>query len=386
MRTVALDELKRRLDAGERVIVVDVRELDEVRSGVMPGALTIARGRLPSEMPSRVPDRATRIVTVCAAGPRAALAAQALEALGYSDVEAAKPGMTAWKARGWPVVTPTRTRTSTMTDAHRERYARHLRLPEIGEAGQERLLRARVLIVGAGGLGSAAALYLAAAGVGTLGIVDADVVELSNLQRQVVHATSRLGAPKVESAAGVLADLNPDVRVVAHAERLDAESVDRLFAGYDIVIDGSDNFPTRYLVNDASVLRGVPVVHASVLRFDGQVTTFLPPDAATKLGLPRGPCYRCLFPAPPPPHLAPSCEAAGVLGVLPGMLGVLQATEALKLILGIGKPLVGRLVVYDGLAMTFHEIALHPAPSCPACGDAPTIRSYVDYEAFCAGA
>ncbi|MBX3203283.1 MAG: molybdopterin-synthase adenylyltransferase MoeB, partial [Labilithrix sp.] len=280
---------------------------------------------------------------------------------------------------GYPMDTPPQ-----LSEPQRDRYSRHLLLPEVGEAGQAKLLKSKVLMIGAGGLGSPAGLYLAAAGVGTLGLVDADVVDASNLQRQILHATSRVGQPKVESAEKVLADLNPDVKVVGYRERLDSSNVERLFADYDVIVDGTDNFPTRYLVNDASVFLGKPVVHGSIFRFDGQLTTFVPDKAASKLGIEAGPCYRCLYPEPPPPHLAPSCQEAGVLGILPGVIGVLQATEAVKLLLNRGDALVGRLLTYDSLKMKFRELRLRRDPGCPVCGPKPSITSYIDYEGFCA--
>jgi molybdopterin/thiamine biosynthesis adenylyltransferase len=248
-------------------------------------------------------------------------------------------------------------------------------LPEVGEAGQAKLLGAKVLLLGAGGLGSPAALYLAAAGVGTLGIVDADTVDASNLQRQILHATSRVGMAKVESAAKAIADLNPDVKVQAYKERVTSANVDRIFAPYDVIVDGCDNFPTRFLVNDASVFLKKPVVHGSIFRFDGQVTTFLPGD---------GPCYRCWYPEPPPPELAPSCSEGGVLGVLPGIIGSLQANEAIKLAAGIGEPLIGRLLLFDALYTEFSEVKIDRNPNCPVCGDSPTITQYIDYVEFCA--
>jgi molybdopterin/thiamine biosynthesis adenylyltransferase len=290
--------------------------------------------------------------------------------MGYTHVESASPGFVRWKELGYPIETR-----PALSDAQRDRYARHLLLPEVGEAGQAKLLASKVLLLGAGGLGSPAALYLAAAGVGTLGLVDADVVDASNLQRQILHTTSRIGSPKVDSAEVALRDLNPDVKVVKFRERLTRENVDRIFDGFDVVVDGCDNFPTRYLVNDASVLRGKPVVHGSIFRFEGQVTTFVPGSG--------GPCYRCLYPAPPPPTLAPSCSEVGVLGILPGVIGVIQATEALKLLLGRGRSLSGRLLTYDSLRMQFGELKLRRDKSCPACGDTPTITDYADYEGFC---
>ncbi|MBX3205182.1 MAG: molybdopterin-synthase adenylyltransferase MoeB [Labilithrix sp.] len=378
-KEVSLDELKRRLDAKEPYTLLDVREKEEFRAGFIPGAISIPRGFLEIQVEGRVPDKATKIVAYCAGGTRSALAAKTLAELGYTNVETANPGFVRWKDLGYPMDTPPQ-----LTDAQRDRYSRHLLLPEVGEAGQAKLLKSKVLMIGAGGLGSPAGLYLAAAGIGTLGLVDADVVDASNLQRQVLHATSRVGQPKVESAEKVLKDLNPDVKVVGYRERLDSSNVERLFSDYDVIVDGTDNFPTRYLVNDASVWMGKPVVHGSIFRFDGQLTTFVPEKAASKLGIDAGPCYRCLYPEPPPPHLAPSCQEAGVLGILPGVIGLLQATETVKLLLNRGDALVGRLLTYDSLKMKFRELRLRRAPDCPVCGPKPSITSYIDYEGFCA--
>jgi molybdopterin/thiamine biosynthesis adenylyltransferase/rhodanese-related sulfurtransferase len=379
-KQVSLEELKRRLDAGEKMTLVDVREKDEVRAGYIPGAVSIPRGFLEIQAEQKLPDKSARIVAYCAGGTRSALAAATLQDLGYTHVETANPGFVRWKDLGWPMEMPAQ-----LTDAQRERYSRHILLPEVGEAGQAKLLKSKVLLLGAGGLGSPAALYLAAAGVGTLGVVDADVVDASNLQRQIIHATSRVGTPKVTSAAATIAELNPDVKVVPHEERMTSENVERLFADYEVVVDGTDNFPTRYLVNDASVFLGKPVVHGSIFRFDGQVTTFIPEKAAKKLGLAEpSPCYRCLYPEPPPPHLAPSCQEAGVLGILCGIIGTLQATEAIKILLGRGNTLAGRLLTYDSLKMKFRELRLRRALDCPVCGRKPTITSYIDYEGFCA--
>lgn len=380
-REVSLDELKRRLDARERVILVDVRENEEFVAGCIPGAISLPRGFLEIDVAVRLPDKSAAIITYCAGGPRSALAAKTLADLGYENVETATPGFVRWRELGFPVAVAAPSR---FTEAQRDRYSRHLLLPEVGEAGQARLLGSKVLLIGAGGLGAPASLYLAAAGVGTLGLVDADRVDPSNLHRQVIHATSRVGMPKVESAEKVLRDLNPDVDVIGYAERLTSDNVERLFGDYDVIVDGTDNFPTRYLINDASVFLGKPVVHGSVFRFDGQVTTFVPGGAAQKLGIEAGPCYRCLHPGPPPPHLAPSCQEAGVLGILPGVIGLLQATEAIKLVLGRGEPLVGRVLTYDSLKMKFRELKLRRNRECPVCGDAPSITSYIDYESFCA--
>jgi molybdopterin/thiamine biosynthesis adenylyltransferase/rhodanese-related sulfurtransferase len=371
VRILTLEELREKLARKDEFTLVDVREKDEVRGGFIPGALHLARGFLEMQAEQKLPDKSREIVLYCAAGVRSAFAAKTLADLGYTNVWSANPGFTRWKDQAYPVEKPPE-----LSAAQLDRYSRHILLPEVGERGQERLLQSKVLLLGAGGLGAPAALYLAAAGVGTLGLVDADVVDASNLQRQVIHATSRVGLPKVDSAEQTIADLNPDVRVVKFQERLTSENVDRIFGqGWDAIVDGCDNFPTRYLVNDASLFHRIPVVHGSIFRFDGQVTTFAPFD---------GPCYRCLYPEPPPPHLAPSCAEAGVLGILPGIIGTLQATEAIKLILKKGEPLVGRLLTYDSLHMTFRTLKLRRDKACPACGEAPTIKGYVDYEGFCA--
>ncbi len=369
---VSIDEIHGRLQRGEPMVLVDVREHDEWRQGHIPGAVHLPRGHLEMKAEALLPDRDAPLVLYCAGGVRSAFAAATLQRMGYRRVASASEGFVQWKDRGYPVEKP-----FAFTQEQLDRYARHLMLPEIGEEGQARLLRGRVLLLGAGGLGSPAAMYLAAAGVGTLGIVDGDVVDASNLQRQVLHGTDRLGVPKVQSAAESIARLNPDVTVVPFQERLTRDNVDRIFdQGWDVVVDGLDNFPTRYLVNDASVFKGVPVVHGSIFRFEGQVTTFWPGE---------GPCYRCLYPEPPPPGLAPSCAEAGVLGVLPGIVGTLQATEALKILLGLGENLVGRLLQYDALGASFRTFRLRRDPNCPVCGEAPSIGEYVDYDAFCTG-
>jgi molybdopterin/thiamine biosynthesis adenylyltransferase/rhodanese-related sulfurtransferase len=378
-KEVSLEELRRRLEARETFTLLDVREKEEYRAGFIPGAISIPRGFLEIQVEGKLLDKNARIVAYCAGGTRSALAAVTLAGLGYTNVETANPGFTRWKDLGFPVELPPQ-----LTDAQRERYSRHILLPEVGEVGQVKLLKSKVLLLGAGGLGSPAALYLAAAGVGTMGIVDLDTVDASNLQRQILHTTSRVGLPKVESAAETIAGLNPDVKVIGHRERLTSENVDRLFADYDVIVDGTDNFPTRYLVNDASLFLGKPVVHGSIFRFDGQVTTFVGDKAAKKLGLEPGPCYRCLYPEPPPPHLAPSCQEAGVLGILCGIIGTLQATEAIKIILRQGTLLTGRLLAYDSLKMRFRELRLRRDPECPVCGPKPTITKYIDYEGFCA--
>lgn len=371
VKTISLDDLKTRLDAGNKPVLVDVREKDEVRGGFIPGAVHIPRGFLEMQVEGKLPDKNAEIVVYCAGGTRSAFAAKSMQELGYTNVLSANPGFVRWKDIGYPMELP-----PDLTDAQRDRYSRHLLLPEVGEQGQAKLLGSRVLLLGAGGLGCPAAMYLAAAGVGTIGLVDADVVDASNLQRQVLHTMSRVGEAKVDSAEKFINDLNPDVKVVKYRERLNSENVDRIFEGWDVIVDGCDNFPTRYLVNDASLKHRIPVVHGSIFRFDGQVTTFMPFD---------GPCYRCLYPEPPPAHLAPSCSEAGVLGVLPGVVGTLQATEALKVLLGKGDLLNGRLLQYDSMGMTFRVFKLRRDKTCPACGENPTITDYIDYEGFCAG-
>jgi molybdopterin/thiamine biosynthesis adenylyltransferase/rhodanese-related sulfurtransferase len=369
---VVSSEVSERIDADDRPLLLDVREHDEWQEGHLPGALHLPRGNLESRIEALVPDKSREIVIYCAGGSRSAFAAKSLNELGYENVASMAGGFTDWKRNGFAFVTP-----RGLSPEQRLRYSRHLLIPEVGEAGQQKLLDARVLLIGAGGLGSPASLYLAAAGVGTLGIVDADVVDDSNLQRQIVHSTNTLGEPKVLSAKRTIEALNPDVQVLAYQERLTSENIDRILAdGWDVIVDGADNFPTRYLVNDASVWNDIPVVHGSIYRFEGQVTVFHPHV---------GPCYRCLYPAPPPPELAPSCAEGGVLGVLPGIVGSLQASEALKLCLGIGEPLVGRLLLFDALATEFSEVRLRRDPNCPVCGDSPTITEYVDYVEFCSG-
>jgi molybdopterin/thiamine biosynthesis adenylyltransferase/rhodanese-related sulfurtransferase len=364
-------QARERIESGEPV-VVDVREQEEWDEGHIPGAVHVPRGHLESRIERLAPDTGRPVVVYCSAGNRSAFAAKTLAELGYEDVVSLAGGFTDWKRNGFPVQLQ-----SGLDAPQRARYSRHLLIPEVGEEGQLKLLDSKVLLIGAGGLGSPASLYLAAAGVGRIGVVDADVVDESNLQRQIVHSTESLGEPKVESAKRAIEALNPDVEVVAYKERLTSENIERILAdGWDVIVDGADNFPTRYLVNDASVWHRIPVVHGSIYRFEGQVTVFKPHE---------GPCYRCLFPTPPPPELAPSCAEGGVLGVLPGVIGSLQASEALKLALGIGEPLIGRLLLFDALAATFDEVKLRRDPDCPVCGEHPTITEYVDYVEFCAG-
>jgi molybdopterin/thiamine biosynthesis adenylyltransferase/rhodanese-related sulfurtransferase len=376
------------LEGGDAPTLLDVRELHEWQEGHIPGAVHIPRGSLESQVEQALPDREQPVVVYCAGGSRSAFAAKTLGEMGYEAVSSLAGGYTDWKRNGFPTVLP-----RTLDTDKRQRYSRHLLIPEVGEEGQIKLLDSRMLLIGAGGLGSPASLYLAAAGVGTLGIVDDDVVDTTNLQRQIVHSTERLGESKAESAKQTIQTLNPDVQVRLFKERLTSENVDRILAeGWDVIVDGADNFPTRYLLNDASVWHRIPIVHGSIFRFEGQVTVFKPRGAGYVAGeaadaQPQdwGPCYRCLFPQPPPPELAPSCAEGGVLGVLPGIVGSLQANEAIKLALGIGEPLVGRLLLFDALAPSFTEVKLRRDPSCPICGESPTITEYIDYVEFCQG-
>jgi sulfur-carrier protein adenylyltransferase/sulfurtransferase len=340
------------LPAGS-VTLVDVREASEWEQGHLPGAVHISKSYVEQQIENAVPDRDAPVVLYCAGGVRSLFAAQTLEQLGYTNVASMSGGFQAWKSAGLPWEAPV-----VLSADQKQRYSRHLLIPEVGAAGQAHLLESKALLIGAGGLGSPAALYLAAAGVGTIGIVDFDVVDLSNLQRQVVHTTDRVGDRKVESAQRTINALNPDVTVVAHEEMLVAENVERIIRGYDVILDGTDTFETRYILNDAAVAAGIPVVHASVFRFEGQLTTFIPYE---------GPCYRCLYPTPPPPELAPGCSVAGVLGVVPGIMGLLQSNEVLKVLLGIGETLAGRLLLFDALESSFTELKLRRDPNCPVC-------------------
>ena len=360
-------------------VIIDVREQHEFEESHIPGAVHVPRGHLESRIEGAAPDKSQRVVLYCASGNRSALAAKTMEdLLGYENVESLRGGITLWKDRGYEVDVP-----RSLTGDQRERYSRHLLIPEIGLEGQMKLLDSKVLLLGAGGLGSPAALYLAAAGVGTLGIVDNDVVDLSNLQRQVAHSNDRIGAPKVDSAEIAIKEINPDVKVEKYPVRLGADNVMEIIDGYDVIVDGLDNFPTRYLLNDASVRTQIPVVSASILGFDGQLSVFKPYE---------GPCYRCLYPTPPPAELAPSCGANGVLGVLPGVMGLLQSVEVIKLVTGAGEPLIGRLLLYEALGAHFTELKVRRDDDCPVCSRDPSEISdeemgvFPDYEAFCAGA
>ncbi|HVM41737.1 MAG TPA: molybdopterin-synthase adenylyltransferase MoeB [Acidimicrobiia bacterium] len=365
IREIQPGEAETRLGAAT---FIDVREPDEYEQGALPGAVHIPRGHLESNIESRIPDRSAPVVLYCAAGNRSAFAADTLQQLGYTDVVSMAGGFNKWKDEGREWRTP-----RTLTPEQRNRYQRHLLMPEVGVEGQQKLLDASVLLIGAGGLGSPAALYLAAAGVGRIGIVDMDEVDRSNLQRQILHNEERIGMRKVDSAAKSIQALNPDVEVVGYDTRLSADNILDVIDGYDVIVDGADNFPTRYLLNDASLLKRIPVVHGSIFRFDGMVTVFNPYE---------GPCYRCMVPEPPPAELAPSCAEAGVLGVLPGIIGSIQAVEAMKLVLGIGDSLAGRLLVYDALEQSFRNLKVNRDPQCPACSPGAEIV-IAEYDEHC---
>lgn len=377
-RRMAITEITPR-QARERqlhgAVLVDVREGHERATGQAEGALGIARAALEADPGGYLPDRDAELLLICQGGARSMQTALALRAAGYANLASVAGGTTRWIAEQLPVVKPE-------LDADRldfnERYSRHLLLPEVGEAGQLRLQASRVLVIGAGGLGSPAAFYLAAAGVGQLRIADDDVVDRSNLQRQILHTEARIGEPKVTSAQATLSALNPRTKIEAVAERVTSDNIERLLDGVDLVLDGADNFPVRYLLNDACVKLGIPLVYGAVQRFEGQVSVF---DAGRHRG--DAPCYRCLFPEPPAPEFAPNCSEAGVLGVLPGVIGLLQANEAIKLLLGIGEPLVGRLLYFDALAMRFRELRLRPDPDCVVCAEGRAFPGYIDYQQFC---
>ncbi|MGC2175848.1 MAG: molybdopterin-synthase adenylyltransferase MoeB [Acidimicrobiales bacterium] len=349
--------------------LLDVREPDEYEQGALPNAIHVPRGQLEFSVEGRLPNKNAHIAVYCAGGTRSAFAAKTLQDLGFTDVVSMSGGFNKWKDEGLTWSTP-----ATMTQDQRMRYQRHLLLPEVGEKGQLKLLDSKVLLLGAGGLGSPAAIYLAAAGVGTIGIIDMDVVDSSNLQRQILHTVDRIGMRKVDSAKVAITSLNPDVNVITYDTRLGADNILDIIDGYDVIVDGTDNFPTRYLVNDAALLKRIPVVHGSIFRFEGQVTVFDPYV---------GPCYRCMIPEPPPAELAPSCAEAGVLGVLPGIIGSLQAIEAIKIILGLGDPLVGRLLTYDSLEQSFRTFKVRRDPACPACGENAGEIVIAEYDDLC---
>jgi len=354
---------------GKSQVILDVRESDEWRQGHLEGAVPLPRGFLEIKVETAIPDKNTPIIAYCAGGVRSLLAGKILREMGYQNVISMAGGYNAWKNGGFKWVQDFQ-----YTPEQLIRYSRHFLLPEVGEDGQAKLLQARVLMVGAGGLGSPSAYYLAAAGVGTIGVIDNDVVDISNLQRQILHANDRVGMPKVESAKKTLEGLNPDVKVVPYQAKLTSENIMEILKDYDLVVDGCDNFPTRYLVNDACVLSGKPNVHGSIFQFEGQATVFYPG---------KGPCYRCLYPEPPPAEMAPSCAEAGVLGVLPGLIGTIEALEAIKIILGKGDSLIGRLLCFNTLTMEINDLKLRRDPNCPMCGDNPTIHELIDYEEFC---
>lgn len=352
----------------KNVTLIDVREPNETEGGVIPGAITIARGVLETNIENRVSDKSSPIVVYCASGIRSAFATYTLGQLGYENVSSLIGGFNGWKDAGKEFEVP-----KTFSNDQYERYQRHLLLPEVGQAGQQKLFDAKILLLGAGGLGSPAALYLAAAGVGTLGVIDMDVVDRSNLQRQVLHSIHSVGMLKTESAKSRILSLNPDCNVILFNERLDADNVIDIISQFDLVVDGTDNFPTRYLLNDASVITKTPVVHGSIFRFEGQVTV---------LDSENGPCYRCMLPEPPPPALAPSCAEAGVLGVLPGIVGSLQALEAIKFVLQIGEPLVGKLLSFDSLEESFRTFAVRKNPQCPTCSKDAKVK-IKEYDQYC---
>jgi molybdopterin/thiamine biosynthesis adenylyltransferase/rhodanese-related sulfurtransferase len=366
---VTPDDVRRRLASGDEHVLIDIRERSEFDQGYIAGAQHLSRSYLELQIEERVPDRSTPVTLYCAGGVRSLLAARALQDMGYADVESMAGGFSLWKHNGHDFVVPYQ-----FTAEQQVRYSRHFLVPEVGEEGQAKLLDARVLLIGAGGLGSPAALYLAAAGVGTIGLLDFDTVDLSNLQRQVIHTTDRIGMAKTESARIAINAINPDVRVVEHREMLNSENAFSIFEQYDVIVNGCDNFPTRYLANDVALWTHKPLVDGGIFQFEGQVTTVLPFAS---------PCYRCRYPSPPPPEDAPSCAEAGVLGVLPGTVGLLQATEVVKLILGVGRSLAGRLLHFDALDMKFREFQVPRDPQCPVCGESPTITEPIDYEGFC---
>ncbi len=369
-------DLHQQIENGNNVTLIDVRERDEFVQGHLPGAVFIPRGFLELQIEQVQPDRDAPLVIYCAGGVRSLLAARNLKDMGYTNPISLISGFNGWKNAGYSFEIP-----SVLTDEQRMRYSRHTILSEVGEAGQLKLLDSKVLLIGAGGLGSPAAIYLAAAGVGTLGIVDFDTVDASNLQRQILHDTNDVGRPKVESAARRINDLNPDVDVIGYSVLITSQNALDIIRDYDVVLNGSDNFPTRYLINDACQFLGITLVDASIFMFEGQVSVYQP--QRPEHGIEGGPCYRCLYPDPPPPGEVPSCAEAGVLGVLPGIVGSIQAIEAIKLLLGIGEPLIGQLLMIDTLDMSFRTLRVRRDPSCPVCGENPTVTELIDYEQFC---
>ncbi len=367
---ITADEVHTLQKEGKEFALIDVREPDEFRGGYIPGAAHVSRGFLELKIEQAVPGRETPIVAYCAGGVRSLLAGQVLQEMGYRDVRSMAGGYGKWKDLGLPVQVDKQ-----MSTEQLNRYSRHFLLSQIGERGQAKLLESKVLLIGAGGLGSPTGLYLTAAGVGTIGIVDMDVVDMSNLQRQILHTNDRVGTSKVESARATLAALNPDVNIITHEARITRENALDILEGYDVIVNGADNFPTRYLVNDACVFLGKPIVDASIFKFEGQATVYHSAEG--------GPCYRCLYPEPPPPGMVPSCQDAGVLGSLCGTMGSIQATETVKLLVGFGEPLIGKLLMYDAQKSQFRTLKVRRDPGCPVCGDSPTITELIDYEFFC---
>ena len=369
VKELSVQQVKDVLGKNGKHLLLDVREKEEYREGHLEKAVSLPRGFLEIKVEATIPNKSTPVIAYCAGGVRSLLAAKAMKEMGYKEVISMSGGYAAWKAAGYKWAEERQ-----FTPEQTTRYSRHFMLPEVGEEGQAKLLDAKVLMVGAGGLGSPSAFYLAAAGVGTMGIIDNDVVDLSNLQRQILHSNDRIGQPKTESAKQTIQALNPDVRVITYQEKLTAENIMEIIKDYDIVVDGCDNFPTRYLINDACVMAKKPNVHGSIFQFEGQASVFYPG---------KGPCYRCLYPQPPPADMAPNCQEAGVLGVLPGLIGVIQALETIKLIIGKGEALVGRLLCFNTLTMEITTLNLKADPSCPICGEKPSINSLIDYEEFC---
>lgn len=370
IKEINVDDLDQKMTSDNPPLLIDIREKEETSGGVIPGAKTISRGFLELQVNNHVSNPDQEVVLYCAGGNRSALSAESLQNMGYKNVLSLQGGYASWQHSGKPIEEK-----KTLSSEKLSRYARHISMPEVGEEGQMKLLDAKVLLVGAGGLGSPAGLYLAAAGIGTIGIIDNDVVDQSNLQRQVLHDESWVGLPKVDSAIHRMKGINADINVKAYKTRLDRTNVEKIFKDYDVIVNGCDNFATRYLINDACVFMKKPLVDGSIFRFEGQVTVFDPEQG--------GPCYRCLYPAPPPPEMAPSCQEAGVFGVLPGIVGCLQGVEVIKVILGIGEPLIGKLILYDALKQKFRELKIRRDKECPVCGDNPSITELIDYEWFC---
>lgn len=367
---ITVDEMKAKMANKDDYLLIDVREKEETAGGILPGAKPVVRGFLELKIDAMEPKKDREVILYCAGGNRSALSAKALQDIGYTHVHSLKGGYSAWQHAGGAIES-----TKSLSAEKLSRYARHLSMPEVGEAGQMKLLESKVLLIGAGGLGSPAGLYLAAAGVGTIGIIDNDTVDQSNLQRQILHDESWVGLSKVQSAQHRMMGINSDIKVVPHALRLDRTNALEIFKQYDVVVNGCDNFATRYLINDACVFLKKPLVDGSIFRFEGQVTVFDPSKG--------GPCYRCLYPLPPPPEMAPSCQEAGVFGVLPGIIGCLQAVEVIKILLNQGTSLLGRLMLYDALQQKFRELKIRRDKGCPVCGDNPTIKELIDYEWFC---